>query len=185
MPAEHVASLPCQRTRHVICQAESTCYVRPASLPRRGVDGRSKHRTCCDCPRTELDELFRRATPGEIPDGEADGHGARRAGHRPAGPAAKLAPPRSPGRARSSIREKGELLNEVGPFGLKAVRAKVYKERELARRRRRRSSSTTRTRRSSRTGSATRSARSRPASTSGSSSGSATRSSTSRSSSRQ
>ena len=131
-----------------------------------------------DMPGDELDELFRRSPAGEIPDGEADGTVLLAPGTNLSDPAAKVLHLVA-WKGKVFDREKGELLNEVGPLGLKLIRAKVHKEESwLAARKR--SSSTTRRRRSSPSGSATRFVRSRPGSTSDSCSGNARRSSTSR-----
>ena len=75
----------------------------------------------------ELDALFRASEPGEIPNGEAEGTVLVATGSKLAGPAEKLAH-LLVWQGKVFDREKGELLNEIGPFGLKAVRAKVYKE---------------------------------------------------------
>jgi hypothetical protein len=79
-------------------------------------------------PESELDALFRRSEAGEIPDGEAEGTVLVESGTDLAGPAAKLAH-YLVWKGKVFDREKGELLNEVGPFGLKAVRAKVYRDK--------------------------------------------------------
>jgi hypothetical protein len=75
----------------------------------------------------ELDDLFRQSPPGEIPDGDAEGTVLVAQG-----PIASKITDRI---ARSVAwqgkvfnRQKGDLKNKVGPFGLKAVRAKVYKD---------------------------------------------------------
>ena len=75
----------------------------------------------------ELDALFRASEPGEIPNGEAEGTVLVATGSKLAGPAEKLAH-LLVWQGKVFDREQGELLNEIGPFGLKAVRAKVYKE---------------------------------------------------------
>ena len=75
----------------------------------------------------DLDALFRASEPGEIPNGEAEGTVLVATGSKLAGPAEKLAH-LLVWQGKVFDREKGELLNEIGPFGLKAVRAKVYKE---------------------------------------------------------
>lgn len=76
----------------------------------------------------ELDELFRGSPPGEIPDGEANGQvliGAEN--DTLSGTAAKVAHLVA-WQGKVFDRDKGELLNKIGPLGLKAIRAKVYKE---------------------------------------------------------
>jgi hypothetical protein len=80
-----------------------------------------------DMPEEELEELFRRSPPGEIPDGEADGTVLVAPGTSLSDPAAKLLHLVA-WKGKVFDRAKGELRNEVGPFGLKAVRAKVYKD---------------------------------------------------------
>jgi hypothetical protein len=80
-----------------------------------------------DMPAEELDDLFRRSPPGEIPDGEADGTVLVAPGTNLSDPAAKVLHLVA-WRGKVFDREKGELRNKVGPFGLRTVRAKVYKE---------------------------------------------------------
>jgi hypothetical protein len=75
----------------------------------------------------QLDDLFRKSEAGEIPDGEAEGTVLVESGTQLAGPAAKLVH-YLVWKGKVFSREKGELLNEVGPFGFNAVRAKVYKD---------------------------------------------------------
>jgi hypothetical protein len=75
----------------------------------------------------ELDELFRRSEAGEIPDGEAEGTVLLRPGTELAGPAAKLIHFIA-WQGKVFDRKKGELRNEILPFGVKAVRAMIYKE---------------------------------------------------------
>ena len=74
----------------------------------------------------ELDELFRQSTGGELPDGEADGTVLIESGTQLAGPAAKLIHFFA-WKGKVFDREKGELRNEILPFGIDAVRAKVYR----------------------------------------------------------
>ena len=75
----------------------------------------------------ELDELFRQSTGGELPDGEAEGTVLVQSGTKLAGPAAKLIHFFA-WKGKVFDREKGELRNEILPFGIEAVRAKVYRE---------------------------------------------------------
>jgi hypothetical protein len=75
----------------------------------------------------ELDDLFRASPPGPIPTGEANGTVLLQAGTELAGPAAKLLHLVA-WKGKVFDPEKGELLNEISPLGIKAVRAKVYKE---------------------------------------------------------
>jgi hypothetical protein len=67
----------------------------------------------------ELDELFQRSDAGEIPNGEAEGTVLLRPGTELAGPAAKLIH-FFVWQGKVFDREKGELRNEILPFGLKA-----------------------------------------------------------------
>ena len=75
----------------------------------------------------ELDDLFRASPAGEIPDGEADGTVLVAPGTSISEPAAKLLHVMA-WQGKVFDRERGELRNEIGPLGFKAVRAKVYKE---------------------------------------------------------
>ena len=77
--------------------------------------------------KDELDELFRQSPAGELPDGDADG-------------IVLVEPGTDISRFGSRIihlvawrgkvfrRDKGDLKNKILPFGIKAVRAKVYKD---------------------------------------------------------
>jgi hypothetical protein len=80
-----------------------------------------------DMPEKELEKLFSKSPPGEIPDGEADGTVLVAPGTNLSNPAAKVLHLVA-WKGKVFDREEGELLNEVGPLGLKAFRAKVYKE---------------------------------------------------------
>jgi hypothetical protein len=80
-----------------------------------------------DMTPDELDDLFRRSPAGEIPDGDADGTVLVAPGTSLSDTAARLLHFIA-WQGKVFDREKGELQNEVGPFGLKAIRAKVYKE---------------------------------------------------------
>jgi hypothetical protein len=75
----------------------------------------------------ELDGLFRQSDAGEIPRGEAEGTVLLRPGTQLAGPAAKLIH-LLVWQGKVFDPERGELRNEILPFGIKAVRAKVYKD---------------------------------------------------------
>ena len=75
----------------------------------------------------ELDELFRQSTGGELPDGEAEGTVLVQSGTKLAGPAAKLIHFFA-WKGKVFDRDKGELRNEILPFGIEAVRAKVYRD---------------------------------------------------------
>jgi hypothetical protein len=75
----------------------------------------------------ELDDVFKQSPAGEIPDGEADGTVLLAPGTRVSEPASKLIHFIA-WQGKVFDREQGELRNEIGPLGLKAIRAKVYKE---------------------------------------------------------
>ena len=77
--------------------------------------------------KDELDELFRNSPAGDLPQGEADGTVLRAPGTILEGPAEKLIH-LLVWKGKVFDPEKGELLNEILPFGMKAVRAKVYKD---------------------------------------------------------
>jgi hypothetical protein len=77
--------------------------------------------------KDELDSLFRLSHAGEIPRGEAEGAVLVAPGTELEGPAAKLIHLMI-WKGKVFDPTKGDLLNEIGPFGLKAVRAKVYKD---------------------------------------------------------
>jgi hypothetical protein len=76
----------------------------------------------------ELDELFRQSPAGVIPDGDAEGQvlvGSRK--ERVSDAVARIAELLA-WQGKVVDRTKGELLNKVSPFGVKAIRAKVYKD---------------------------------------------------------
>jgi hypothetical protein len=75
----------------------------------------------------ELDEVFKRSAAGEIPDGEAEGTVLVLPGTNVAEPVSKLVHFIA-WQGKVFDRERGELRNEIGPLGLKAIRAKVYKD---------------------------------------------------------
>jgi hypothetical protein len=81
-----------------------------------------------DLSSDELDELFRRSPAGEIPGGDADGKvlvgsDDDKVSDNVAWIAKTLA-----WKGKVFDREKGDLRNKILPFGIKAVRAKVYKQ---------------------------------------------------------
>ncbi len=81
-----------------------------------------------DLSSAELDDLFRRSPAGEIPNGDADGKvlvGSEndKVSDNVAWVAKTLA-----WKGKVFNREKGDLKNKILPFGIKAVRAKVYKQ---------------------------------------------------------
>jgi hypothetical protein len=77
--------------------------------------------------QNELDELYRSSDAGEIPRGEAHGTVLVAPGTELSGPAAKLVH-LLVWQGKVFDPERGELRNEILPFGIKAVRAEVFKE---------------------------------------------------------
>jgi hypothetical protein len=75
----------------------------------------------------ELDDVFKQSPAGEIPDGEAEGTVLLLPGTNVAEPVSKLVHFIA-WQGKVFDRERGELRNEVGPLGLKAIRAKVYRD---------------------------------------------------------
>ena len=75
----------------------------------------------------ELDALFRSSEAGAIPQGEADGTVLIAPGTQLEGPAEKLIHVIA-WQGKVFDPEKGELRNKILPIGVRAVRAKVYKE---------------------------------------------------------
>lgn len=77
--------------------------------------------------KEELDELFRQSPAGELPDGDADGIVLVAPGSEVSGIASRIIQLVA-WRGKVFRRAKGDLKNKILPFGLRAVRAKVYKE---------------------------------------------------------
>jgi len=77
--------------------------------------------------KEELDELFRQSPAGELPDGDADGIVLVAPGSEVSGIASKIIH-LAAWRGKVFRRAKGDLKNKILPLGIKAVRAKVYKE---------------------------------------------------------
>jgi hypothetical protein len=73
----------------------------------------------------ELDDLFRSSEPGPIPVGEGEGTALIAPGTAFSEPAALLARLFA-WKGKVFDPEKGELINEIGPFGFHAVPAKIY-----------------------------------------------------------
>jgi hypothetical protein len=80
-----------------------------------------------EMPASGLDSLFRSSPAGPIPKGEARGTVLVESGTELSGPAAKLVH-LLVWQGKVFDPDKGELRNEILPFGIKAVRAAVYKE---------------------------------------------------------
>jgi len=77
--------------------------------------------------KDELDELFRRSPAGELPDGDADGIILVAPGMGVSAIASRIIRLVA-WRGKVFDREQGDLVNKILPFGVRAVRAKVYKE---------------------------------------------------------
>lgn len=75
----------------------------------------------------ELDTLYRSSDAGEIPRGEAEGTVLLAPGTKLEGPAEKVVH-YLVWKGKVFDPDQGELRNELLPFGIKAVRAKVYKD---------------------------------------------------------
>ena len=75
----------------------------------------------------ELDALFRESSAGKIPVGRTKGTVLVAPGTGIAWPAKRLIHFLA-WRGKVFNAEQGDLLNLIGPFGVKAVRAKVYKD---------------------------------------------------------
>ena len=81
-----------------------------------------------DLSSAELDDLFRRSTAGEIPDGDADGKVLVGSDNDDVSDNVAWVAKTLAWKGKVFNREKGDLKNKILPFGIKAVRAKVYKE---------------------------------------------------------
>ena len=81
-----------------------------------------------DLSDDELDELFRRSPAGEIPDGDAGGKVLVGSENDDVSDDVAWVAKTLAWKGKAFNREKGELKNKILPFGIKAVRAKVYKE---------------------------------------------------------
>jgi hypothetical protein len=75
----------------------------------------------------ELDTLYRSSDAGDIPRGEAEGTVLLTPGTKLEGPAEKVVH-YLVWKGKVFDPDQGELRNELLPFGIKAVRAKVYKD---------------------------------------------------------
>jgi hypothetical protein len=81
-----------------------------------------------DLSDAEIDDLFGRSPAGEIPDGDADGQVLIGSENENVSDAVAWVAETLAWKGKVFDREKGELRNKILPFGLKAVRASVYKE---------------------------------------------------------
>ncbi|HSS15967.1 MAG TPA: hypothetical protein VLQ29_03180 [Candidatus Dormibacteraeota bacterium] len=76
----------------------------------------------------QLDDLFRNAPPGEIPDGEGEGTAIIMPGSAVSDDVARFVHLFT-WKGKVFDRAKGELKNKILPMGHKAIVAKVYKEK--------------------------------------------------------
>ena len=81
-----------------------------------------------DLSSAELDDLFRRSAAGEMPDGDADGKVLVGSDNDDVSDNVAWVAKTLAWKGKVFNREKGDLKNKILPFGIKAVRAKVYKE---------------------------------------------------------
>ena len=81
-----------------------------------------------DLSSDELDELFRRSPAGEIPNGDAEGKVLVGSDDDDVSDKVAWIARTLAWKGKVFNREKGDLKNKILPFGIKAVRAKVYKQ---------------------------------------------------------
>ena len=86
------------------------------------------HNDLLDLSGDQLDELFRSSPAGEIPNGDADGRVLVGSGNDDVSDKVAWIARTLAWKGKVFNREKGDLKNKILPFGIKAVRAKVYKE---------------------------------------------------------
>lgn len=75
----------------------------------------------------ELDDLFTRSAPGDIPDGEAEGTAIVAPGTTYSADVAKILN-HFAWQGKTFDAAKGQLKNRILPFGLNAIIARIYKE---------------------------------------------------------
>ena len=78
--------------------------------------------------QAELDDLFKQSSAGPIPNGEAEGTAIIAPGTELEGPAAKFIHLFA-WQGKVFDAKKGELRNKILPIGMKAIIAKVYKDK--------------------------------------------------------
>ena len=78
--------------------------------------------------QAELDDLFKASSAGPIPNGEAEGTAIIAPGTELEGPAAKFIHLFA-WQGKVFEAKKGELRNKILPVGMKAIIAKVYKDK--------------------------------------------------------
>ena len=86
------------------------------------------HNDLLDLSGDELDELFRSSPAGEIPNGDAEGKVLVGSDDDDVSDKVAWIARTLTWKGKVFNREKGDLKNKILPFGIKAVRAKVYKE---------------------------------------------------------
>jgi len=86
------------------------------------------HNDLLDLSGEELDELFRRSPAGEIPNGDAEGKVLVGSDDDDVSDKVAWIARTLAWKGKVFNREKGDLKNKILPFGIKAVRAKVYKQ---------------------------------------------------------
>ena len=86
------------------------------------------HNDLLDLSGEELDELFRRSPAGEIPNGDAEGKVLVGSDDDDVSDKVAWIARTLAWKGKVFNREKGDLRNKILPFGIKAVRAKVYKD---------------------------------------------------------
>ena len=86
------------------------------------------HNDLLDLSGDELDELFRRSPAGEIPNGDAEGKVLVGSDDDDVSDKVAWIARTLAWKGKVFNREKGDLKNKILPFGIKAVRAKVYKQ---------------------------------------------------------
>ena len=86
------------------------------------------HNDLLDLSGDELDELFRSSPAGEIPNGDAEGKVLVGSDDDDVSDKVAWIARTLAWKGKVFNREKGDLKNKILPFGIKAVRAKVYKQ---------------------------------------------------------
>jgi len=81
-----------------------------------------------DLTDDELDALFRSGGVGELPNGDADGKVLVGSKHEDVSDTVAWVAEQLAWKGKVFDRDQGELRNKILPFGVKAVRAKVYKD---------------------------------------------------------
>jgi hypothetical protein len=104
------------------------CYVRLGSLDWKGVSVSVTENSLLDLTDDELDALFGSGGVGELPNGDADGKVLVGSKHEDVSDTVAWVAEQLAWKGKVFDRDHGELRNKILPFGVKAVRAKVYKD---------------------------------------------------------